>query len=175
MDRGREAGDQGKRIHFHGDRTVPERPLQLDGDEPLLGQGDVLGGNGRSEHVLEEVGSPEVVLGAGAGMGSPRPANTWMHEIEARTASHRAGRAARSALPSSATARLGAYGSRAKPAGFAGRAASREGLGTLRGFPSRVDGSAAMDGICRRLACRAQCRFASSRAASDASAATAGS
>ena len=66
MDRGREAGDQGQGIHFHGDRAIPEWSFQLDGDQAILGQGDVLLRDGRPEHVLEEVGSPEVVLGADA-------------------------------------------------------------------------------------------------------------
>jgi len=34
-------GDQGQGIHFHRDRAIPEGFLELDGDQPVLGEGDV--------------------------------------------------------------------------------------------------------------------------------------
>jgi hypothetical protein len=69
MHRGREAGDQGQGIHFHGDRAIPEWFLELDGDQAFLGENDVLGGDRWPQHVVEQVVSAHVVLGAGTGMG----------------------------------------------------------------------------------------------------------
>jgi hypothetical protein len=69
MDRGREAGDQGQGIHFHRDRAIPEGFLWLDGDQAFLGEGDVLLGHLRPEHILEQVGSADIVFGADAGSG----------------------------------------------------------------------------------------------------------
>jgi hypothetical protein len=49
MDSGREAGDQGQGIHLDADRAIPERFLQLDGDQAILGEGDVFLGDGRAK------------------------------------------------------------------------------------------------------------------------------
>jgi hypothetical protein len=54
MDRGREAGNQGQGIHFHRDGAIPEWFLELDGDQAFLGEGDVLLGDRRPQHVVME-------------------------------------------------------------------------------------------------------------------------
>ena len=72
MDGGSEARNQGQGIHLDADGAIPKRFLQLDGDEPILGEGDVLGGDGRAKHVAKKVGSADIVLRAGAGMGVQR-------------------------------------------------------------------------------------------------------
>jgi hypothetical protein len=72
MDRGREAGNQGQGIHFHRDGAIPEWFLELDGDQAVVGEGDVLGGDRWPQHVTQQVVSAHLVLGAGTGMGVQR-------------------------------------------------------------------------------------------------------
>jgi hypothetical protein len=67
VDRGRKPRYQGEGVPFDADGAISEWLIELDGDQALVGQGDVLLGDGRPEHVLEQVGSALVVLGADAG------------------------------------------------------------------------------------------------------------
>ncbi len=69
---GRGQGGQGQGIHLDADHAIAEGFLQLDGDQHVLGEGDVLGGDGRAKHVAKKVGPAHVVLGAGAGRSMER-------------------------------------------------------------------------------------------------------
>jgi hypothetical protein len=72
MHRGREAREKGEGVHFDADRAIPEGFLQLDGDQPVVGEADVPLGDGGPEHVLEKVGSAHVVFCADAGRSMER-------------------------------------------------------------------------------------------------------
>jgi len=72
MHGGREARDQGQGIHLDADGTVAERFLELDGDQTVSSQGDVLLRDGGPQHVVEQVGPADIVLGPSTGSSVER-------------------------------------------------------------------------------------------------------
>jgi hypothetical protein len=145
MDSGREAGDQGQGIHLDADRAIPERFLQLDGDQAILGEGDVFLGDGRAKHVFEKVGSADIVLGAG--MGVQRESSV----LDAQRAHDLGAIGGRQDDGERFAAQLGTRGRQARDSGGGelgqGRLPLGEVIGEEAGFPFVVLDDAAADEV----------------------------
>ena len=72
MHRGCQPRDERQRVHLDRDGAIPERTFQFHRDQAVGRQRDVLLGDGRSQHVLEQLFAAKIVLGAGSRGGVKR-------------------------------------------------------------------------------------------------------